>query len=126
MDWRTVPIVVLLLCVSFASESESFIVGQVLDSEGAVIAKARVLIHWDPAGSTVGLADNIGIRKDATIIADASGHYSLEVPPGFYDVFVTAMAFTPTAGKVRVKSGQRATYNTQLPPDPLVSKELAH
>ena len=31
--------------------------------------------------------------------------------PGFYDVFVSAMVFTPTAAKVRVKEGQATTLS---------------
>jgi hypothetical protein len=49
-----------------------------------------------------------------------------ECPAGFYDLFVSAMAFTPTAAKVRVKQGQRMTFNANLRVDPLVSKELVH
>ena len=87
---------------------------------------ARVLLHWDPSGSTVGLTDNIGTTQDITVVTDASGNYSTSVPSGFYDVFVSAMAFTPTVAKVRVKQGQRATFSTKLRADPLVTKELGH
>lgn len=116
-----------LLCVSFASAApESAITGQITDSEGAVITNARVLVHWDPSGSAVGLRDNIGIEKDVVVLTDAAGHYSANVPPGFYDVFVSAMAFTPTATKVRVKAGQLGTFSPKLNVDPLVTKELGH
>ena len=91
-----------------------------------MIANARVLVHWDSSGSTVGLSDNIGIKRDEIVVTDASGKYSANVPPGFYDVFVSAMAFAPAATKVRVKTGTPATFNTKLNVDPLVSKELAH
>jgi len=108
MNYRILTGAVLLLCVSFgaAAQRQSEITGEIVDSEGAAIANARVLVHWDSAGST--------------------GRYSAVVPAGFYDVFVSAMAFTPTAAKVRVKKEQRITYNSTLRPDPLVSRELAH
>jgi|SRR5215471_4517736 len=122
---RAFPIV--LLCLSYASAApQSAITGQITDSEGAVIANARVLIHWDPSGSAVGLRTNIGIEQDVMVVTDASGHYSANVPPGFYDVFVSAMAFTPTATKVRVKEGQPGTFSPKLNVDPLVTKELGH
>jgi hypothetical protein len=122
-----VIIVVLLLCISqLSAAAQSVINGQVTDSEGAVLAKARVLLHWDPSGSTVGLTDNIGTTQDITMVTDVSGNYSTSVPSGFYDVFVSAMAFTPTAAKVRVKQGRRATFSTKLRADPLVTKELGH
>jgi hypothetical protein len=118
---------VLLLCVSFVGgEPQSIIAGQIVDSEGAAIAQARVLVHWDSAGSTVGLTDNIGIQRDLVVTTDQSGTYSVNVPPGFYDVFVSATAFTPTAAKVRVKQARRTKYNSALKADPLVSGELPH
>jgi hypothetical protein len=55
--------------------------GQVTDSEGAVIANARVLVHWDPSGSTVGLSDNIGIKQDVTVARNRPQHLPCtEVP----------------------------------------------
>jgi hypothetical protein len=81
----------------------------------------RLLFH----GKIRGLSDNIGIQHDVIVTTDSNGRYLAEVPAGFYDVFVSAMAFTPTAAKVRVKK-DRITYNSTLRPDPLVSRELAH
>ena len=127
MNYRTLMGTLLVLCVSLvaAGQPQSGITGEIVDSEGAAIANARVLVHWDSAGSTVGLSDNVGIQHDVTVTTDSNGRYLAEVPAGFYDVFVSAMAFTPTAAKVRVKK-TRITYNSRLRPDPLVSHELAH
>ena len=82
-----------------------------------------MFIHWDSSGSSVVLRDNIGIKRDVALVTDTNGHYSADVPPGFYDVFVSAMVFTPTAAKVPVKEGQATTLSRKLK-DPLVSKEL--
>jgi hypothetical protein len=109
----------------FAGSAPS-ISGKVTDSEGAVIAKVRVLIHWDSSGSAVGLTDNLGTKQDVIVVTDASGQYSANLPPGFYDVFVSATAFTPIATKVRVKEGKPSIFSPKLNVDPLVSKELAH
>src|SRR5262252_9338668 len=95
-------VVVLLFLARLSADPQSAITGQITDSEGAVIAKARVLIHWDSSGSTVGL------KQDAIAVTDASGHYSANVPTGFYDVLISAPAFTPIAAKVIVKEGQKA------------------
>jgi hypothetical protein len=120
-------LVSVFLCISWLSANpKSSISGQVTDSEGAVIANARVLVHWDSSGSAVGLRDNIGIKQDVIVATDTSGQYSANVPPGFYDVFVSAGAFTPTATKVRVEDGEAATFSTKLKVDPLVSKEIGH
>lgn len=115
----------VFLCSSLSSAAQqSAITGQITDSQGAVIRDARVLVHWDTSGSTVGLKDNIGIKQDVAVVTDTNGHYSADVPPGFYDVFVSATGFTPIAAKVRVKEGHAATLDRKLKVDPLVSKEL--
>ena len=116
-----------LVFLSFSilsAAQQSAISGQITDSEGAALRNARVLVHWDSSGSAVGLRDNMGIRQDVAVVTDANGHYSADVPPGFYDVFVSATAFTPTAAKVRVKEGHATTLRRKLKVDPLVSKEL--
>ena len=125
---RSIGVLVLVfLCLScLPAEPQSAITGQITDSEGAVIANARVLIHWDSSGSTVGLTENIGTKQDVIVVADTNGEYSATVPSGFYDVFVSATAFTPTAAKVVVKRGQRSRYSVKLKADPLVTKELGH
>ena len=116
-------LVFLCFCLSSAAQ-QSEITGQITDSEGAALKDARVLVHWDSSGSAVGLKDNIGIKRDVAVVTDTNGHYSANVPPGFYDVFVSAKAFTPTAAKVRVKEGHATTLIRELKVDPLVSKEL--
>jgi hypothetical protein len=119
---RAFILVFLCLSCSFAAP-QSAINGQITDSEGAVISNAGVLIHWDSSSSGLGLT---GIKQDVAVITDATGYYSANVPPGFYDVFVSAAAFTPVASKVRVKEGQTTTFSAKLNADPLVSKELGH
>ena len=117
--------VIVFLCLAWLSTvPQSAITGKITDSEGAVIANARVLVHWDSSGSTVGLKDNVGIKRDVIVVTDASGHYSADVPEGFYDVLISAPAFTPIAAKVIVKEGQKAMVNAKLYVDPLVSKEI--
>jgi hypothetical protein len=65
MNCRILTGVVLLLCASFVANAQrqSGITGEIVDSAGAAIANARVLVHWDSAGSTVGPSDNIGIQR---------------------------------------------------------------
>jgi hypothetical protein len=108
-----------------ADQPEPTITGQIQDSSGGAIPRARVLIHWDPAGSGVGLSDNIGIKQDLIVTSDADGKFSANVPSGFYDLFVSAMAFTPEARKVRVKQQKTTNLRFSLKADPLVLRELA-
>ena len=116
----SVLVTVLLLLARLSADPQSTLTGQVTDSEGAVIANARVLLHWDSSGSAVG---HLGFKQDVIVATDASGHYSADVPAGFYDVFVSAPAFTPIAAKVIVKE-QKVIFNAKLYVDPLVSKEI--
>ena len=124
---RALFVMLIVSCVStYTVGQDTAIQGEVVDSEGAAIARARILVHWDSSGSTVGLTDNIGLPQDVTAISDGSGHFSVRVPPGFYDLFVTAQAFTPVAAKVRVKSNVPVKFDVRLRADPKVSRELAH
>jgi hypothetical protein len=112
-----------LLLLAVVSTRASTLSGTVRDSEGAVIANAQVTVHWDRSGSNY-LKDNLGIQRDVAATTDSSGHFSLELPPGFYDVFVTAMAFTPYCEKVRLKDKEMRTYEVKLKVSPVTSKEL--
>lgn len=123
-DMKPLLFALLLIVRIFAVAQQGSIAGRIADSNGAAIGNARVLVHWDPAGSTVGLKDNVGVRTDVSVKKDGNGHYSISVPPGFYDVFVSSSAFTPVAAKVRVKDRESSRFDTRLKIDPLVSKEL--
>lgn len=98
--------------------------GVVTDSEGAAIRHATVRVHWDESGAGVGLKTNVGIKQDLTANTNEKGEFSLEVPPGFYDVFISANAFTPQCRKVRVRPGETASFSPKLSTDPIVTKEL--
>jgi hypothetical protein len=108
-----------------AVAQQSVITGQVQDSEGAAIVKARILIHWDSSGGKLSLMNSVGLPQDATVLSDTSGHFSITVSPGFYDLFITAQAFTPVAAKVRVKHDAPTEFNVKLHADPEIGKELA-
>jgi hypothetical protein len=98
--------------------------GVVVDSEGSPIPRARILVHWDSSGSTVGLKANVGIKSDLVVESKANGEFGAELPPGFYDVFVSASAFSPECRKIRIKSGEVLPYNAKLKADPIITKEL--
>ena len=100
--------------------------GVVRDSSDAPISGARVLIHWDSAGSTVGLRDNIGIKADLIISTKGDGTFSVELPPGFFDVFATSPAFTPACRKARVKPGQTIELIFRINADPLYTSEMGN
>jgi hypothetical protein len=113
----------VLFMLAAISAKAATLSGTVRDSEGAVIANAHIIVHWDPSGSNY-LEDNLGIKQDITVMSDSKGQFSLELPPGFYDVFVTATAFSPHCEKIRLKGKEVKTYVVKLKVSPVASKEL--
>jgi hypothetical protein len=94
------------------------------DECGAAISGAMLLFHCDPAGSEVGLKSNVGIKKDLVLTTDQKGNFVAELPPGFYDLFVSAMGFTPSCRKIRMNDTATSEARFELKADPLVGKEL--
>lgn len=111
---KIVSVVFFVAVVAFAQAEESTVRGAVMDSEGAVISKARVLLHWDPAGSPVGLKTNIGIKEDREVTTNENGVFQARLPWGFYDMVVSATAFSPYCQKIRVRGNQTCRSNSTL------------
>ncbi len=116
---------VVALLVSAAPVGNAKLSGKVTDSHGATIPGVCLIVHWDPSGSDVGLDSNVGLRQDLNVRVDKTGVYSVEVPPGFYDVFVSSPAFEPFCRKVRLRPGESETLDSKLAVSLLVTKELA-
>ncbi len=114
----------LTLISSACLFADSVLKGTVTDSEGAAIASATIFIHWDSAGGTVGLKSNVGIKEDLIVRTGANGGFSVNLPPGFYDLFVSSPAFTPFCGKVRTREGSSVTFDSKLQASGLVINEL--
>jgi hypothetical protein len=98
--------------------------GVVTDSSSGAIPGAMVLIHWDSAGSTVGLTDNVGIKAHLVIRTKADGTFDVDLPSGFYDVFAAATAFSPTCRKVRMKAGETQEIKLRLAAEPPYTAEM--
>jgi hypothetical protein len=121
---KMVNCIALCLALAVAAFGETKVTSTVTDESGAAISGAMILIHWDSAGSTVGLNTNVGIKKDLVLTTDARGNFSVELPPGFYDLFVSAMAFTPACRKIRLKGAATSEVRFRLAVDPKVTQEL--
>jgi hypothetical protein len=76
--------------------------GAVKDSSDAAIGGAAVLIHWDSAGSAVGLKSKVGIKADLSIRTRHDGTFSVDLPPGFYDVFAAAQGLGQNGPRMTV------------------------
>lgn len=115
---------ILLLCLAGAfGVKAGTLTGTVKDSEGAAISNAEVIVHWDPSGANY-LPDNISMKADVTATTDKDGRFSIDLPPGFYDVFVTAMAFSPRAEKIRLRGNGSHRKDFTLDVSAVTSKEL--
>jgi|SRR5580658_1491825 hypothetical protein len=118
-----IALTVILVCTP-AIGQQSTLTGSVTDSEGAAVSRALIIIHWDSSGSEIGLRTNVGTKEDAKVATNREGQFSIELPPGFYDVFVTSPSFSPNCRKIRILPARRTTFTAKLSADPIVTKEL--
>jgi hypothetical protein len=56
--------------------------------------------------------------------AGGLGTFSVDLPPGFYDVFAAAPAFTPVCRKVRIVTGEATRIAFRMNADPLYTAEM--
>lgn len=124
MSLSNLGYVVVLASAICVADGLGTLKGTIRDSEEAAVKGARILVHWDSAGAAAGLRTNVGLDHDLTVQSDVNGQFAVELPPGFYDVYVSAVAFSPHCRKIRIKAGETATYQVNLRADPLVTKEL--
>lgn len=60
------------------------------------------------------MKENVGIPEDKVVRPDRRGGYAIQLPPGAYDVFVTAPGFEPTCEKISIFNGQTAEHDVRL------------
>jgi hypothetical protein len=102
-----------------ASAVDANMQGTVVDSEGAAIANAHVVVRTGLSGRR-----NRTRNADIAIDTDGGGRFMLELQPGFYDVCVMADAFSPSCQKVLVTSDDVLKPRIQLKADPEVMKRI--
>jgi hypothetical protein len=89
--------------------------GVVTDSvEGVPIYNAYVLVH-----------KSFGSIGDLRIPVTRDGHFSADLTAGFYDVFVTAIGFSPRCSKLKLEASKVTVYNPQLEMSKIESAETA-
>jgi predicted aspartyl protease len=110
--------VLWLLCCSAVLAAGTQINGTVLDSEGAAITKAHVIIRADASGK-----QELTKNSTLTIETDKEGHFSASASIGFHDVCMMADAFSPQCLKVFVRR-ENVALKISLKADPEVMKRL--
>jgi hypothetical protein len=86
--------------------------GMVTDSTGKMLTNAQLVVHWDPSGSKSGLTSNLGIPEDRFLKTDTHGAFYAELPPGFYDILVTAPGFSPECRKIQSRPERHSQFET--------------
>jgi hypothetical protein len=110
---RAHALIALSLISSMALLAEPALRGTVTDEADASIP-AVILIHWDSRGSRVGLLSNVGIKEDLIVRTGRDGSFSIDLPSGFYDVFVSSPSFTPVCRKIRILERKTVTFQSSI------------
>jgi hypothetical protein len=115
----------LMFVLTASSTDLATLSGIVVDPMGGVIPNSRVIVHWDSVGLD-GVKDNVGIKEDKFVTSDRTGHFSLELPPGVYDVFVMAKGFSPHCEKLTMQAEKIHPYKVQLKASRMITTSLDH
>jgi hypothetical protein len=98
-------LVCIAIAISAAGQSKSsttgVIKGKIVDSYHARISRAFVLVHGSGA-------------DDRKAEVDDQGRFTVELPAGIHDVFVSSNGFDPACRKIEVQPGKTSVYNVQL------------
>jgi hypothetical protein len=62
-----------------------------------------VVVRWDSLGLD-DVEDNLGTTDNKTAVTDTTGHFSVALPPGVYDIFLSADGFSPHCEKITITS----------------------
>jgi hypothetical protein len=89
---------------------------KVTDEQGAVIARALVVLHADALERDNPKPFNLDVRT-------TNGEAKVILPSGFFDVFVASTGFAPHCEKLRVRDGKPAALRFVLVLDKLMANE---
>ncbi len=88
--------------------------GVVHDPDGAVVAGAAILIqHWELKDGDL---THAVLRMEPALYTDAKGEFSVKLPPGVYDVFVSFAVFAPSVRELRIEAGKETAIKCDLRP----------
>jgi hypothetical protein len=104
-------LLLLALAPSFAHAGT--LSGTVVDPAGAVIPNAQVVVRWDSLGLD-DVKDNLGTTDIKTAATDTTGHFSVTLPPGVYDIFVSADGFSPRCEKITITAKAEVNFVARL------------
>jgi hypothetical protein len=120
---KHVLLAALLGCAIFTSADSTetlTLSGVVRDPMGAAIGGATIMVHWNMPRANGPSKPGV---SDSVVETDRIGEFSIKLVPGFYDVCVHAVGFSPTCDTVALGKVQSSQYKTVLQPNPLITKE---
>jgi hypothetical protein len=79
---------------------------------GPVSGAKVIVMHWTNPGL------HPSIVQDRIATTDQTGMCSVELPPGIYDVFISANELAPRAYQISIKAGATASYAFKLAASP--------
>jgi hypothetical protein len=117
--WRRYAVIAFVVLFSCSLNAASVnLAATVIDSEGASVGKAHIIIRPDASGRR-----DARTRSDIVLQTDTHGRFGVQLSTGFYDVCVMADAFTPYCQKIFVNN-RPLNPKIQLKADPEVMKRL--
>jgi hypothetical protein len=105
----------LTLCAGM-TEQTGTLRGVVRDASGAALGGATILVqHWEFNENRKHFVPVV----EPVAYSDFQGRFSINLPPGKYDVFVSSLAFSPLAKKIKIEPGKETVLDCELPFDRL-------
>ena len=113
----------LLSAAVFAQETGHLVItvqrAATMGSAAAPIAGAKVIVvHWTNPGLHPSLV------QDQIAITGPMGMYTADLPPGTYDIFISAVELAPAAFRREIKAGQTTELPVNLRATPLHFRPL--
>jgi hypothetical protein len=106
-----VSLVMLLMTLAPGENpSKGVLKGRLADSAHAPLNHAFILAHVHNSGSA-----------GEVVPLEINGSFSVELSPGFYDLFISSPGFSPTCGQISVEAGKTAVYSAELKVSTLVN-----
>jgi hypothetical protein len=119
MRLHFVPIFAVALIsasVAHGADATGTFRGVVRDPDGAIVADATILIqHWQLKDGS--LSHPLPLREPL-VYTDSQGRFSVQLPPGIYDVFISFPIFSPIAKQVRIEAGRKTKVKCDLRASP--------
>jgi Carboxypeptidase regulatory-like domain len=105
--------IVFGLTVASAAQQPGTLTGTVLGPDGAIVPNTEVEVRWNDVSHVT----NKGMRprrRSIIITADMAGQYSIQLPPGNWDVFAYHDGFAPACTLALIDKGKTTTTDLRL------------